>query len=208
MAGIPCDEKRFFCKARPQDAGAPSVGVPGNMPNKYQQLITDANQLTSQLNERYRAHLQCQSGCSGCCHHHLSVFPVEAAMMKSTIENLSNETKTIIKLQAQKITEQESRGEAVACPLLIDDQCSIYDSRPVICRTQGLPLLYEAEDGNSEVDFCPLNFTTENATDELEENHLVPLDTLNLRLSIANLEYCQVHEIEPNQRIKIADLCS
>ena len=129
-------------------------------------------------------------------------------MMKSAIENLLNETKTIIKLQAQKITQQELRGEAVACPLLVDDQCSIYDSRPVICRTQGLPLLYEAEDGNAEVDFCPLNFTTENATDSLEENHLVPLDALNLKLSIANLEFCQAHEIEPNHRIKIADLCS
>ena len=178
------------------------------MLNKYQQLITEVDELTLRLNERYRPHLQCQSGCSGCCHHHLSVFPVEAAMMKSAIENLSNETKTILKLQAQKISEQESRGEPVACPLLIDDQCSIYDSRPIICRTQGLPLLYEAEDGNLEVDFCPLNFTAENATDSLEENHLVPLDALNLKLSIANLEFCQAHEIEANQRIKIADLCS
>ncbi len=178
------------------------------MLNKYQKLINEVNRLTSKLSERYRPHLQCQSGCSGCCHHHLSVFPVEAATIQSAIQNLSNETKTIIKLQAQKTIQQESRGEPVACPLLIDDQCSIYNSRPIICRTQGLPLLYEAEDGNLEVDFCPLNFTAENATDSLEENHLVPLDVLNLKLSIANLEFCQEHGIEPNHRIKIADLCS
>ena len=127
--------------------------------------------------------------------------------MKSAIEKLPNELKSNLQLQAQKIIQQESRGESVACPLLVDDQCSIYDSRPIICRTQGLPLLYEAEDGNSEVDFCPLNFTDENATDELEENFLVPLDALNVKLSIANLEFCQAHEIEPNHRIKIADLC-
>ena len=128
--------------------------------------------------------------------------------MKSAIKNLPDETKFRVASQAKIITEQESRGESVACPLLVDDQCSIYDSRPIICRTQGLPLLYEAEDGNSEVDFCPLNFTAENATDDLEEIHLVPLDALNLKLSIANLEFCQAHAIEPNQRIKIADLCS
>ena len=128
--------------------------------------------------------------------------------MKSAIEKLPNEIKSNLQLQAQQIIQQESSGESVACPLLVDDQCSIYDSRPIICRTQGLPLLFEAEDGNLEVDFCPLNFTAENATDELKENHLVPLDALNLKLSIANLEFCQAHEIEPNHRIKIADLCS
>ena len=187
-----------LAKARPQDAGAPSI-----MLTKYQQLITEVNDLTARLNERYRAHLQCRSGCSGCCHHHLSVFPVEAATVKSAIQNLPQILQERIHQQALVITEQQTE----ICPLLVNDKCSIYDSRPIICRTQGLPLLYEAEDGNQEVDFCPLNFTSENATDSLEENHLVPLDALNLKLSIANLEFCQAHEIEANHRIKIAELC-
>ena len=174
------------------------------MPTKYQQLITEVNDLTARLNERYRAHLQCQSGCSGCCHHHLSVFPVEAANIKSAIQDLPQILQERIYQQAISIVEHNTE----ICPLLVNDKCSIYDSRPIICRTQGLPLLYEAEDGNQEVDFCPLNFTAENATSALEENHLIPLDALNLKLSIANLEFCQAHEIEPNQRIKMADLCS
>ncbi len=175
---------------------------------KYQQLIADVDQLTAQLNERYKAHLECRAGCSGCCHHHLSIFPVEAAAVKSAIQVLPKASQEIIKQQAVNILEQEAKGNPVACPLLVEDKCSIYNSRPIICRTQGLPLLYEAEDGNLEVDFCPLNFTAENATDALEENHLVPLDALNLKLSIVNLEFCQQHEIPATQRSKLADLCA
>ncbi len=195
-----------MCEERPQDAGAPRKGAPGvnYMSNKYQQLITEVNDLTARLNERYRSHLQCRSGCSGCCHHHLSVFPVEAAIIKVAIQDLPQILQERIHQQAISVVEHETE----ICPLLVDDKCSIYNSRPIICRTQGLPLLYEAEDANQEVDFCPLNFTAENATDALEENHLVPLDALNLKLSIANLEFCQAHEIEPNQRIKMADLCT
>jgi uncharacterized protein len=186
-------------RLRLQDAG-----VPSKMPNKYQQLITEVNDLTARLSERYRAHLQCQSGCSGCCQHHLSVFPVEAANIKSAIQYLPQIFQERIHQQAISIVKHKTE----ICPLLVDDKCSVYDSRPIICRTQGLPLLFEAVDGNQEVDFCPLNFTDENAADALEENQLVPLDALNMKLSIANLEFCQAHEIEPNQRIKIGDLCS
>ena len=174
---------------------------------QYQQLIADVDQLTAQLNERYKAHLECRAGCSGCCHHHLSIFPVEAAAVKSAIQALPQDIKNIVQQQAKTISEQEARGESVACPLLVNDKCSIYDSRPIICRTQGLPLLYEAEDGNLEVDFCPLNFTAENATEALEENHLVPLDALNLKLSIINLEFCQANGIPAQERSKIANLC-
>jgi len=89
------------------------------------------------------------------------------------------------------VIAQEAEGQPVACPLLVEDRCSIYESRPLICRTQGLPLLLEAEDGGQEVDFCPLNFAGPDAVDDLEETHLVPLDDLNLKLALINLQYCR-----------------
>jgi hypothetical protein len=80
--------------------------------------------------------------------------------------------------------------------LLVDDRCAVYESRPLICRTQGLPLLIEAEDGWQEVDFCPLNFTAPNAFDDLDDDHLAPLDALNLKLAIVNLQYCQENGVD------------
>lgn len=93
--------------------------------------------------------------------------------------------------------------------MLIDDRCAIYESRPLICRTQGLPLLIEAEDGLAEVDFCPLNFTAENALDDLDEDHLVPLDDLNLKLALVNLQHCREQGISDEasgQRVPMAEI--
>lgn len=175
----------------------------------YSVLITQVDGLSARLTARYRAHLNCRAGCSSCCHHHLSFFPVEAANIRIAIESLPDETQQVLQEQAEIVNERETRGEAVACPLLVNDQCSIYEARPVICRTQGLPLLYEAADGNQEVDFCPLNFTSEEAIETLDENHLVPLDALNLKLAAVNLSYCRENSLgdaEAERRIRMSDI--
>lgn len=165
------------------------------------------------ISSRYSAHLNCHAGCSGCCQHHLSVFAVEAAAIRQAINSLPQETQDRVHQQAIAINEQESRGERVACPLLVDNKCSIYEQRPLICRTQGLPLLIQSEDeteeGAGEVDFCPLNFTTPEAVNDLDEDHLVPLDRLNLKLAMVNLNYCRevgISDEESGQRIAMSDI--
>ena len=175
----------------------------------YQQLITAVDDLTAQLSERYKTHLQCGAGCSGCCHHHLSVFAVEAAALQDAIQALPEATRNCLRQQAQDIKEQEARGETVACPMLVDNLCSVYEARPLICRTQGLPLLYEADDGAQEIDFCPLNFDSDEAIAELSDEYLVPLDLLNLKLAMANVSYCreqQSSDEQSHQRIKMAEV--
>lgn len=157
----------------------------------YEQLVQTADALTTQLAQRYAEHLACRAGCSGCCQHHLSVFPVEAARIEAALAELPVEMRARIVEQAVEVNQREAQGEPVACPMLVNDRCAIYQARPLICRTQGLPLLFEAEDGAQEVDFCPLNFTTPEAQNDLDEDYLVPLDELNTRLALANLQYCR-----------------
>jgi Fe-S-cluster containining protein len=175
----------------------------------YRQLIEGVDDLTAQLNERYKAHLQCGVGCSGCCHHHLSVFAVEATVLTEAIQALPEAQQTRIRQQAKDVQEREARGEAVACPLLVDNLCSVYESRPLICRTQGLPLLYEADDGAQEIDFCPLNFESDAAIAELQDEYLVPLDLLNLKLAMANVSYCRaagLSDEQSHQRCKMSEV--
>jgi Fe-S-cluster containining protein len=148
-------------------------------------------------------------GCAGCCHHHLSVFAVEAEKARAAIETLPAPIRARVEEQAREAIKREAQGEQVACPLLVDDRCSIYESRPLICRTQGLPLLMEAEDGGLEVDFCPLNFTAAWAVDDLDEDHLAPLDALNMRLALLNLEHCRETGLDDGasgERMKMADV--
>jgi uncharacterized protein len=180
-----------------------------NGAEQYQQLVNLTDRLAARLSARYGAHLACRAGCSGCCHHHLSVFPVEAAAIAEAVKALPAETQAIIRRQAAAVREREARGLSVACPLLVDDRCAVYESRPLICRTQGLPLLIEAEDSAQEVDFCPLNFTTPGAVDDLDEDHLVPLDALNLRLAAVNLGYCReagMSDEASGARVTVSDI--
>ena len=176
---------------------------------KYQDLIREIDRLSGRLSERYRPHLVCRAGCSGCCQCDLSIFEIEAAEVRRALLSLSPTLRSRIGRNARDARLCREQGEPHSCPFLLADQCSIYASRPVICRTQGLPLLYTAEDGTAEVDFCPLNFTAPGATEELEESHLVPLESVNLRLALANLEYCNPIDHTPSdsgERILMTDL--
>ncbi|MGZ3809289.1 MAG: YkgJ family cysteine cluster protein, partial [Bacteriovorax sp.] len=65
-----------------------------------------------------------------------------------------------------------------ACAFLYDDRCTIYEARPVICRTQGAPLFLQEE---NVLDYCPLNFKE---GDPPKEDWL-NLDRLNTLLSFA-----------------------
>ena len=103
----------------------------------------------------------------------------------------------------------DGRAGASAAWTLVENCCSIYESRPLICRTQGLPLLLESEEGELEVDFCPLNFAEPGATDELDSENLVPLEDLNLALAMVNLQYCRklgIADEQSGQRQRIADI--
>lgn len=153
-----CFSKFIQCQFCPVPVLKASITIVA-VTESYRQLIEHVDKLTARLSSQYARHLVCRSGCSGCCRHHLSVFAVEAAAVRQAVDVLPEPLRQRLTQQAHKVLEMEAHGEPTACPMLVDDRCSIYAARPLICRTQGLPLLLEADDGEAEVDFCPLNFT-------------------------------------------------
>jgi Fe-S-cluster containining protein len=66
-----------------------------------------------------------------------------------------------------------------ACAFLVDEKCSIYEARPLICRTQGLAFKYK-HDEKDLIDICPLN---EEMLDVLTTKEVLNLDLLNTILS-------------------------
>jgi len=91
--------------------------------------------------------LHCRRGCSSCCVDELTVFEVEADRIRDAFPEL---------------LEAGEPGPAGACAFLDHDgACRIYEARPYVCRTQGLPLRWFEEDEEEEVveyrDICPLN---------------------------------------------------
>ena len=84
--------------------------------------------------------IACRTGCSLCCHH----FVVSAA--PSEIVNLLVVLKSRPDLPAVKrrvqetwqhtrtMTHEERATAGIPCPLLVDNQCTVYDDRPQSCR--------------------------------------------------------------------------
>jgi Fe-S-cluster containining protein len=100
-----------------------------------------------QLTAVHAHRLQCRLGCNTCCVDDVSVFVVEA-------ENIHRHYHDML--------EEQRPHEPGACAFL-DEQggCRIYDHRPYVCRTQGLPLRWmdERPDGTEMEmrDICPMN---------------------------------------------------
>lgn len=101
---------------------------------------------------RTPAGFACRLGCSGCCTPRFSVFEVEAAPIRRTLAELARREPQ----RRQRIREQAA--DAPHCALLLDGQCSVYEERPLICRSHGLPIVVRDEHGNASIDHCPLNF--------------------------------------------------
>ncbi len=157
----------------------------------YLDLRGAADRLAAELSLFYAGHLVCRAGCSDCCAHDLSVFEVEADQVRRALSRMPDEIMDEIIRAARAARSAALGGKEAPCPLLVHDLCAIYGDRPIICRTQGLPLLYETATGELEVDCCPLNFSRASAAADLMKDRLVPLDALNERLVRANLAFCR-----------------
>jgi hypothetical protein len=128
------------------------------MPEKDTAVITS---LLSRLDDLYAAvdrqiaellriypyPLTCHAGCRSCCVDNITVFEIEARRIRQRHEQLLHYGKPF------------PEG---ACAFLNEaDNCRIYEHRPYVCRTQGLPLRWIDEDENGAPvemrDICPLN---------------------------------------------------
>lgn len=138
---------------------------------KYQKLVGQIDQATRQLEEVHHSHMVCRKGCSACCMDY-KIFPIE---FYSILKNIKNKEIQIAKNAAE--------GD---CVFLVDHACAIYEWRPIICRTHGLPLLYTNDEGEWELSACELNFTE--FDEEFHTDNTFPQDKYNSRLFMLNKE--------------------
>ncbi|MFC1856143.1 YkgJ family cysteine cluster protein, partial [Thermodesulfobacteriota bacterium] len=109
----------------------------------------------------------------------------------------------LIREQVKKITCSDN----LVCPFLVDGACIIYDARPIICRTFGLPAIISADGGDKkDLIICEKNFT--NKKHLLEEDYIINLDTLNSILFVVNSAFVNIHEEfdDEKERINVMDI--
>jgi len=142
----------------------------------YRQLVERVDRFAAGVAQLYPDALACRRGCDGCCTH-IGISAVEAAALALAVAQLPPTEAAALRQRAERMEEGEG------CPLLADGICLLYAARPIICRTQGLPLLVTEEPGRR-VDHCPLNFR---GIDSLAGTAVLELGTLNQALAAINL---------------------
>ncbi len=124
-------------------------GEPAEIMKELALFYDDLEQAIKPLLAMHAGRLKCGRGCTSCCVDEITVFQVEA-------ENIGKKHGDLLR--------KGRPHEPMACAFLDDrGNCRIYESRPYVCRTQGLPLRWIEETVQGRMvemrDICPLNDT-------------------------------------------------
>ena len=166
-----------------------------NLLDNYRQLVIKIDALCQGIEAALGGQIICSAGCSSCCTA-ITIFPVEAAALQDALDALPVHESEAIRQHVMQHTDGER------CPLLSHHRCLLYASRPIICRTHGLPIVY-SEEGQHKSDCCPLNL---NETGSLPGSSTVDLDKLTtLLVAVNSLFMSQADVIEPLERLTICE---
>ena len=94
------------------------------------QLHEEVDRTTREVRGRLPP-LTCKLGCSECCMDGITVFEVEAERIRQ---------------QFPAVLNQAAHAEGACAFLDEKGACRVYEARPYVCRTQGLPLAWFEED--------------------------------------------------------------
>ena len=113
------------------------------MLNNY---LTYLNYITNKLNkffEQQKDYISCKRGCALCCKD--AEFPysaIEMQLLLNGFNSLDREVKNKVETNIQEILKKKKEHKegrfVYDCPFLINNVCSIYEYRGVVCRSLGL----------------------------------------------------------------------
>lgn len=174
--------------------------------NSLGTLQENGTQFFSKVFHKYPQSFSCKEGCSKCCYVDLSVFEVEATKIVNWFSMLSpirqSELKALWQNHLFKEGDNANGEKNLSCAFLIDEKCSIYEARPLICRTQGAPLYFQEM---NKVDICPLNFKNEEMPPR--ENWL-NVDRLNMLLALVQNQYAKEASTDSESRLSLKSIRS
>jgi len=144
----------------------------------YRTLRKKIDSILEKLSDQHASHMKCRKGCDLCCMDY-SILPIEFYAILDELK------KKGMDIESPKPSE-DHHGKG--CVFLKNHSCTIYESRPVICRTHGLPLLFTNDDYEWELSTCELNFTSYDYENFTPDNTW-PQDTYNSKLFMLNKKF-------------------
>jgi uncharacterized protein len=123
------------------------------MSELYRQLCDKVDAFFGRVEARHRDELHCDRGCYDCCDVRLTVTGVEAAAVRAAWLALSDERRREVRATW--------RDDATACAALDrQGRCAVYEGRPLVCRSHGVPVRFLDKRSLPVVESCFRNFTT------------------------------------------------
>ena len=129
----------------PQSISGEDFGVKDKV--SYKNFIAKLDSRLKDYFELHSDYVHCKEGCSSCCEE--GDYPIsqpEAEYLMQGYIALDNDTK----IKVQNNIKLIKKGGA--CPFLINNKCSVYPYRPIICRVHGLA--YLCKEGTVKLPYC------------------------------------------------------
>ena len=144
----------------------------------YRKILERADAHFATVMQTQPQNLQCGAGCSLCCYGLFEIGSGDVPVIAEGLERMhpARRRKVIkraleieaINLRECSAEEKEAyfdRTQSTPCPNLDEKGlCMMYEHRPLVCRTFGLPL---REGGKYLGDVCELNFTSALRSEEM-----------------------------------------
>ena len=149
--------------------------------SRYNELRRAIEESSIDIIENFKEQINCKAGCHSCCIPGLTISKIEKIIIKDFIQKNSdvhNKLETI---------ERENPHKSERCYMLdAEGNCSIYEVRPMICRTHGYPILFTDKD-QWFADVCSLNFN-EYPLEYLQDSDFIIIDIINQHIALSNME--------------------
>lgn len=128
--------------------------------NIMEKYLVFLEYLMGSLNKYFKAqapYIKCKEGCAKCCSNGNYPFSeIEVDLLKLGFNTLDTNTQEIILNNIRTIKEKKqltgNEEFTYSCPFLINNKCSVYNFRGIICRTFGL--IYMKEGEKMQIPFC------------------------------------------------------
>jgi uncharacterized protein len=166
---------------------------------RLEELFAKVDAFFARASAAHGEAITCHAGCDDCCRRRFSVTVIEADVIREALSRLSSERR-------RALAERAAREDDAACPALDPDgRCAIYEARPLICRTHGLPIRFRPEGARSLplLDACSKNFVGRDLG-SLDPTTVLDQSTLSTVLGALSA----VHAGASGERIGIAELCA
>ncbi|MCG5056199.1 MAG: YkgJ family cysteine cluster protein [Myxococcales bacterium] len=153
----------------------------------------------TRVEQQHADHMACRTGCNDCCHVRLTITSVEAEAIRHHWPQLPEEVRATLRAHAQ------GPSDSLCVALQDDGRCGIYEMRPLVCRSHGLPLRLRQDKRLPIIDACFRNFV-ETGPGAVAPDCVLDQQTLSTALLAIDAAFARAEGRPAGERVELAAL--